>query len=101
MRKACADVFPDMSLACNLGTRHDKLTPSYLKLLHDESRWVRATEGERGRRREKREIEGEKRGKMRGEEKERESEGGEGRRGRERRSRSAMREEGREGGKED
>ena len=41
MRKACADVFPDISVACNLGTRHDKLTPNYLKLLHDESRWVR------------------------------------------------------------
>lgn len=40
VRKACADVFPDISLACNLGTRHDRLTPSYLKLLHDESRWV-------------------------------------------------------------
>ena len=39
--QACADVFSEVSSCCNLGTRHDTLTPSFLRLLQDESRWVR------------------------------------------------------------
>ena len=38
--QACADVFSDISMACNLGTRHDFLTPVFLRLLNDDSRWV-------------------------------------------------------------
>ena len=41
MRKACADVFTDVSEACNLSTRYNQLTPAFLKLLHDDSRWVK------------------------------------------------------------
>ena len=34
-------MFSEVSSCCNLGTRHDTLTPSFLRLLQDESRWVR------------------------------------------------------------
>ena len=33
-------MFADVSASCNLGTRHDRLTPSFLHLLNDDSRWV-------------------------------------------------------------
>ena len=46
VRKACADVFPDVSASSNLGVRHDQLTPMFLKLLHDDSRWVSRYNGQ-------------------------------------------------------
>jgi serine/threonine-protein phosphatase 4 regulatory subunit 1 len=38
---ACADVFMDMSLSCSLLTRQERLTPVFLHLLKDDSKWVR------------------------------------------------------------
>ena len=41
VRKTCADMFTNISQCCTLATKHDQLTPAFLKLLHDDSRWVR------------------------------------------------------------
>uniref|UniRef100_A0A1X7T7C8 Uncharacterized protein n=1 Tax=Amphimedon queenslandica TaxID=400682 RepID=A0A1X7T7C8_AMPQE len=41
VRKACADVFMDVSLGCSLLSRQERLTPVFLHLLKDDSRWVR------------------------------------------------------------
>ena len=41
VRKACADVFTDVSYASIQSTRREKLTPPFLLLLNDPSRWVR------------------------------------------------------------
>ena len=41
VRKACADVFTDVSYASLPQTRREKLTPAFLQLLNDPSRWVK------------------------------------------------------------
>ncbi|XP_064122974.1 LOW QUALITY PROTEIN: serine/threonine-protein phosphatase 4 regulatory subunit 1-like [Macrobrachium nipponense] len=41
VRKACAEVFMGVSCACSLETRKNKLSPVFVSLLTDQSRWVR------------------------------------------------------------
>lgn len=41
VRKACAEVFMPVSCVCSMETRHQQLAPLYMKLLCDQSRWVR------------------------------------------------------------
>lgn len=41
MRKGCAEVFTDIARLCQLPTRRDKLTPVFIKLLEDTTRWVK------------------------------------------------------------
>ncbi|XP_042885517.1 serine/threonine-protein phosphatase 4 regulatory subunit 1-like isoform X2 [Penaeus japonicus] len=41
VRKACAEVFMGVSCACSLPTRKNKLSPLFVSLLTDQSRWVR------------------------------------------------------------
>lgn len=41
VRKACAEVITYVSCASSLGIRKELLTPAFVKLLQDESRWVR------------------------------------------------------------
>lgn len=41
VRKACAEVITYISCACSLKTRRELLAPSFIKLLQDESRWVK------------------------------------------------------------
>ncbi|KAG7166228.1 Serine/threonine-protein phosphatase 4 regulatory subunit 1-like, partial [Homarus americanus] len=41
VRKACAEVFMGVSCACSLSTRKNKLSPVFVSLLTDQSRWVR------------------------------------------------------------
>lgn len=41
VRKACAEVFMGVSCACSLNTRKNKLSPVFVSLLTDQSRWVR------------------------------------------------------------
>ncbi|CAL4058679.1 unnamed protein product, partial [Meganyctiphanes norvegica] len=41
VRKACAEVFMGVSCGCSLPTRRNKLSPVFVSLLTDQSRWVR------------------------------------------------------------
>ncbi|XP_076055930.1 serine/threonine-protein phosphatase 4 regulatory subunit 1-like isoform X3 [Oratosquilla oratoria] len=41
VRKACAEVFMSVSCACSLIIRKEKLSPVFVSLLTDQSRWVR------------------------------------------------------------
>ena len=41
MRKACADVFMPVSCVCSPKIRQDELSPIFINLLRDQSRWVR------------------------------------------------------------
>lgn len=45
VRKACAEVFMGVSCACSLPTRKNKLSPLFVSLLTDQSRWVGEEEG--------------------------------------------------------
>lgn len=41
VRKGCAEVFTTVSSVCKLSIRKDTLTPAFIKLLEDPSKWVR------------------------------------------------------------
>lgn len=41
VRKACAEVITYVSCACSLDIRKELLAPAFVKLLQDDSRWVR------------------------------------------------------------
>ena len=41
VRKACADVFMPVSCVCSPSVRHTELSPLFINLLRDSSRWVR------------------------------------------------------------
>ena len=41
MRKACADVFMPVSCVCSPTVRQTELSPLFINLLRDQSRWVR------------------------------------------------------------
>lgn len=41
VRKGCAEVFTEIARLCQLSTRRDKLTPTFVKLLEDSTRWVK------------------------------------------------------------
>ena len=41
MRKACADVFMPVSCVCSPTVRQAELSPLFINLLRDQSRWVR------------------------------------------------------------
>ena len=43
VRKACADVFMPVSCVCSPSVRKSKLSPIFINLLKDQSRWVRMT----------------------------------------------------------
>lgn len=43
LTQACAEVFMDVSVACSLLARQERLTPVFLHLLKDDSRWVKWT----------------------------------------------------------
>jgi serine/threonine-protein phosphatase 4 regulatory subunit 1 len=41
VRKACADVFMPVSCVCSPTVRQAELSPIFINLLRDQSRWVR------------------------------------------------------------
>ena len=41
MRKACAEAFMPVSCVCSAAVRHSELSPLFVNLLRDESRWVK------------------------------------------------------------
>ena len=41
VRKACADVFMPVSCVCSPAVRQSELSPLFINLLRDQSRWVR------------------------------------------------------------
>lgn len=41
VRKGCAEIFTEIARLCQLPTRRDKLTPVFVKLLEDSTRWVK------------------------------------------------------------
>ena len=41
VRKACADVFMPVSCVCSPSVRQSELSPLFINLLRDQSRWVR------------------------------------------------------------
>ena len=41
VRKACADAFMPVSCVCSRSVRHSELSPLFINLLRDQSRWVR------------------------------------------------------------
>lgn len=41
LRKGCAEIFTDIGRLCQVNTRRDKLTPAFVKLLDDTTRWVK------------------------------------------------------------
>merc|ERR1712241_1431843 len=43
VRKACADVFMPVSCVCSPSVRKSELSPLFVNLLRDQSRWVRMT----------------------------------------------------------
>merc|ERR1719411_1143761 len=43
VRKACADVFMPVSCVCSPSVRKTELSPVFVNLLKDQSRWVRMT----------------------------------------------------------
>ena len=43
VRKACADVFMPVSCVCSPSVRKAELSPIFINLLKDQSRWVRMT----------------------------------------------------------
>lgn len=41
VRKGCAEIFTEIARLCQLATRRDTLTPVFVKLLQDSTRWVK------------------------------------------------------------